>query len=59
MRLSEAPARDAASLHARQVLTPWVAHGARNRLVVVRGEGLYLYDDRGKRYIDFSAVSSQ
>ncbi|HMF29706.1 MAG TPA: aminotransferase class III-fold pyridoxal phosphate-dependent enzyme [Candidatus Cybelea sp.] len=55
MRLSEAPAYDAAALHARHVLTPWVAQGGRNPPVVVRGEGSYLYDDRGKRYIDFSA----
>jgi taurine--2-oxoglutarate transaminase len=55
MRLSESPPYDAAALHARHVLTPWVAQGARNPPVVVRGEGSYLYDDRGKRYIDFSA----
>ncbi|HEY1866756.1 MAG TPA: aminotransferase class III-fold pyridoxal phosphate-dependent enzyme, partial [Candidatus Cybelea sp.] len=55
MRLSEAPANDSAALHARHVLTPWVAQGGRNPPVVVRGEGSYLYDDRGKRYIDFSA----
>ncbi|HLX25404.1 MAG TPA: aminotransferase class III-fold pyridoxal phosphate-dependent enzyme [Candidatus Cybelea sp.] len=55
MRLSEAPAADAAALHARHVLTPWVAQGGRNPPVVVRGEGSYLYDDAGKRYIDFSA----
>lgn len=55
MNLSESPASDLAALHARHVLTPWVAQGARNPPVVVRGEGSYLYDDRGKRYIDFSA----
>lgn len=55
MRLSEAPSANAAALHARRVLTPWVAQGSRNPPVVVRGEGSYLYDDAGKRYIDFSA----
>lgn len=55
MRLTEAPADDTAALHARHVLTPWVAQGGRNPPVVIRGEGSYLYDDAGKRYIDFSA----
>ncbi|HYL27274.1 MAG TPA: aminotransferase class III-fold pyridoxal phosphate-dependent enzyme [Candidatus Nitrosotalea sp.] len=46
---------DASALHARYVLTPWLAQGGRTPPVVVRGEGSYLYDDRGKRYLDFSA----
>ena len=46
---------DVAALHARYVLTPWVAQGGRRPPVVVRGEGPYLYDDRGARYLDFSA----
>ena len=48
-------AEDAAALHARYVLTPWLAQSGRNPPVVVRGEGSYLYDDRGKRYLDLSA----
>ena len=44
-----------AEMHARYVLTPWVAQGGRTPPLVVRGEGSYLYDDRGTRYIDFSA----
>jgi taurine---2-oxoglutarate transaminase len=44
-----------AALHARYVLTPWVAQAGRHPPVMVRGEGSYLYDDHGKRYLDFSA----
>jgi taurine--2-oxoglutarate transaminase len=55
MRLSDAPAIDAATLHAKYVLTPWVAQGGRKPPVIVRGEGCCLYDDRGRRYLDFSA----
>ncbi len=46
---------DAAASHAKYVLTPWVAQGGRTPPVVVRGEGSYLYDDRDRRYLDFSA----
>jgi taurine--2-oxoglutarate transaminase len=46
---------DASALHERYVLTPWVAQGGRKPPVIVRGEGSYLYDDRGTRYLDFSA----
>jgi taurine---2-oxoglutarate transaminase len=38
-----------------RVLTPWVAQGGRTPPVIVRGEGSLLYDEQGKRYIDFSA----
>src|SRR5581483_9679054 len=44
---------DPAAVHARHVLTPWVAQGNRRPPTIVRGEGCYLYDDRGKRYLDF------
>lgn len=40
---------------ASHVLTPWVAQGGRTPPVVVRGEGSYLFDDRGRRYLDLSA----
>lgn len=46
---------DLSALHARYVLTPWIAQGNRKAPVVVRGEGSYLYDDRGRRYLDLSA----
>jgi taurine--2-oxoglutarate transaminase len=46
---------DVAALHARYVLTPWLAQSGRNPPVIVRGEGSCLYDDHGKRYIDLSA----
>lgn len=46
---------DVAALHARYVLTPWVAQAGRRPPIVVRGEGSYLYDTDGKRYLDFSA----
>lgn len=41
--------------HARYVLTPWVAQKGRRPPAIVRGEGCYLYDDAGQRYLDFSA----
>ena len=44
---------DPADVHSRHVLTPWVAQGNRRPPTIVRGEGCYLYDDRGKRYLDF------
>ncbi len=46
---------DVAAMHQRHVLTPWVAQGGRTPPMIVRGEGSYLYDDRGERYLDFSA----
>jgi taurine---2-oxoglutarate transaminase len=46
---------DSAALHAKYVLTPWVAQSGRNPPVIVRGEGSQLYDDRGRRYLDLSA----
>ncbi len=47
--------QNSSELHARYVLTPWVAQGGRKPPVIVRGEGSQLYDDRGRRYLDFSA----
>lgn len=46
---------DPSALHARYVLTPWVAQAGRRPATIVRGEGSYLYDTAGKRYLDFSA----
>ncbi|MBV8149899.1 MAG: aminotransferase class III-fold pyridoxal phosphate-dependent enzyme, partial [Candidatus Eremiobacteraeota bacterium] len=48
-------AEDLAELHARYVLTPWLAQAGRRPPTIVRGEGSYLYDSQGKRYLDFSA----
>jgi taurine--2-oxoglutarate transaminase len=44
-----------ATIHDRYVLTPWVAQSGRNVPTIVRGEGSWLIDDDGKRYLDFSA----
>lgn len=49
------PAGELHADHARYVLTPWTAQKGRRPPAIVRGEGSYLYDDRGKRYLDFSA----
>jgi taurine--2-oxoglutarate transaminase len=46
---------DLASLHAQYVLTPWVAQAGRRPPTMVRGEGSYLFDSDGKRYLDLSA----
>ncbi len=51
----DALTEDLAELHARYVLTPWVTQGGRRPPTIVRGDGSYLYDDRGTRYVDFSA----
>ncbi|MEO6834855.1 MAG: aminotransferase class III-fold pyridoxal phosphate-dependent enzyme [Candidatus Tumulicola sp.] len=48
-------AEDVGTLHARYVLTPWVAQGGRRPPTIVRGEGSYIYDSDDKRYLDFSA----
>lgn len=41
--------------HAKTVLTPWSAQGALDPPLIVRGEGSYLIDADGKRYVDLSA----
>ncbi|WP_243026944.1 aminotransferase class III-fold pyridoxal phosphate-dependent enzyme [Thermus albus] len=46
---------DFRSLHKKHVLTPWVAQAPLNPPVVVRGEGVWLYDEEGRRYLDFSS----
>jgi taurine---2-oxoglutarate transaminase len=47
--------QSSSELHARYVLTPWVAQGGRKPPVIVRGEGSRLYDESGRRYLDFSS----
>lgn len=46
---------DPAAVHARYVLTPWVAQGNRRTPTIVRGEGCAIFDDRNNRYLDFSS----
>src|ERR1700736_6111127 len=46
---------DLAAKHARYVLTPWLAQGAAKPPVIVRGEGIYLYDADGNRYADLTS----
>jgi taurine--2-oxoglutarate transaminase len=41
-----------AELHARHVLTPWIAQGGFRAPVLVRGEGSSLFDETGKKYLD-------
>ncbi len=43
------------TLHQKYVLTPWLAQGGLDVPVIVRGEGVYLYDVDGKRYMDLSS----
>ncbi len=46
---------DLKTLHRDYVLTPWVAQGNLDVPVIVRGEGVYLFDADGKRYTDLSS----
>ena len=39
----------------KHVLTPWSKQGAINTPVITRGQGSYLFDEDGKRYLDLSA----
>jgi taurine--2-oxoglutarate transaminase len=48
-------ADDLKTLHQKYVLTPWLAQGGLEAPVIVRGEGVYLYDVGGKRYTDLSS----
>src|SRR5262249_42785475 len=41
--------------HAKHVLSPWLAQGGLAAPVIVRGEGRYLFDSDGKRYLDFGS----
>lgn len=47
--------RDIGALHRRYVLTPWSAQAMLDMPSIERGEGSYLYDVDGKRYLDLSA----
>jgi taurine--2-oxoglutarate transaminase len=48
-------AHDIALKHRRFVLTPWVAQGGLDAPTIVRGEGVYLYDADGLRYLDLTS----
>jgi taurine--2-oxoglutarate transaminase len=39
----------------RHVLAPWAMPGGKAPPTIVRGQGCYLYDTDGKRYLDFSS----
>jgi len=41
--------------HARYVLTPWSAQAGLRPPAIVRGEGRFVFDAEGKRYLDFSS----
>jgi len=41
--------------HAKHVLTPWAAQGGLVAPVMVRGEGSYLFDADGKKYLDLGS----
>ena len=45
----------AAALHRKFVLTPWSAQRDLSPPSIERGEGVFLYDDAGRRYLDLSA----
>jgi taurine---2-oxoglutarate transaminase len=46
---------DHKALHKQRVLTPWSAQGPLDAPVIVRGEGVWMEDEQGKRYIDASS----
>ena len=41
--------------HAKHVLSPWVAQGGLTAPVIVRGEGSYIFDADGKKYLDLAS----
>jgi taurine--2-oxoglutarate transaminase len=41
--------------HARYVLTPWSAQRGLDAPSIERGDGVYLYDDAGRRYLDLAS----
>ena len=41
--------------HAKYVLTPWLAQGGLVAPVITRGEGSYLFDTDGKKYLDLGS----
>jgi taurine--2-oxoglutarate transaminase len=41
--------------HAKYVLSPWLAQGGLTAPVIVRGEGSYIFDADGKKYLDLGS----
>lgn len=41
--------------HSRYVLSPWIAQAGVSAPVIVRGEGRYIFDSDGKRYLDLAS----
>lgn len=41
--------------HTKYVLTPWVAQGGLTAPVITRGEGSYIFDADGKKYLDLGS----
>jgi len=41
--------------HAKYVLSPWLAQGGLAAPVIVRGEGSYIFDADGKKYLDLGS----
>lgn len=41
--------------HAKYVLTPWVAQGGLSAPVIVRGDGRYVFDNDGNKYLDLGS----
>lgn len=54
MRMAE-QASEYQAKHARYVLTPWSAQAGLRPPVIVRGQGPFIYDAEGGRYLDFSS----
>lgn len=46
---------DIQAKHAKYILTPWSAQGGLTAPVITRGEGSYLFDADGKKYLDFGS----
>ena len=41
--------------HQRHVLTPWIPQGGYAAPVIVRGEGRYIFDEEGNKYLDLGS----
>lgn len=48
-------AADTIQKNKEYTLTSWIAQGTWNPIPIVRGEGVYIYDANGKRYLDWSS----
>ncbi len=48
-------AKELSEIHSKHVLTPWSIQKRVSAPMIVRGEGSFLYDSDGNRYLDLSA----